>query len=163
MPFLIAICLAAIAVLAVLWRRERQGARRDRAEVEARRLKESDFLRRTLRRAELLHRLADGLEDGLFILGADMRVRLFFAVEKGSTPAKLSLNGMLKAPAIIPAAMTKKTRLVQKSALRIRICSSMGRSPRAEGGAHRRSERQVGARGRQRLTPHNACLSLDAC
>jgi len=74
MSFLIALCLAAVAVLAVLWRRERVRASRDRAAVEARRLKESEFLRRTLRRAELLHRLADGLEDGLFILGADMRV-----------------------------------------------------------------------------------------
>jgi signal transduction histidine kinase len=74
MPFLIALCLAALALLAVLWRRDRLGFTRDRAEAEAARLRESDFLRRTLRRAELLHRLADGLEDGLFILGADMRV-----------------------------------------------------------------------------------------
>ncbi len=74
MPYLIAICLAVIAVIAVLWRRERQAFRLERATNESRRLQESDFLRRTLRRAELLHRLADGLEDGLFILGADMRV-----------------------------------------------------------------------------------------
>jgi signal transduction histidine kinase len=60
--------------LVALWRRDRKTASRYRAEAEARRLGESDFLRRTLRRAELLHRLADGLEDGLFILGADMRV-----------------------------------------------------------------------------------------
>lgn len=74
MPYIIAICLVVIAALTVLWRRERQAARHERTENQARRLTESDFLRRTLRRAELLHRLADGLEDGLFILGADMRV-----------------------------------------------------------------------------------------
>ncbi|MCE9520708.1 MAG: PAS domain-containing sensor histidine kinase, partial [Verrucomicrobia bacterium] len=74
MPFLLIICLAAIAVLIELWRRERQASRRAQEENDHRRVQESDFLRRTLRRAELLHRLADGLEDGLFILGADMRV-----------------------------------------------------------------------------------------
>lgn len=74
MPILTAICLAAVAVLVVLWRRESAHVLRERAEAEARRQKDSEFLRRTLRRAELLHRLADGLEDGLFILGADMRV-----------------------------------------------------------------------------------------
>lgn len=74
MPYLLVFCLAAIAVLAVLWQRERMSARRIRTEVEERRQKEAEFLRRTLRRAELLHRLVDGLEDGLYILGADMRV-----------------------------------------------------------------------------------------
>lgn len=74
MPYLLAISLAAIVVLMVLWRRDRRAARCERAEHEARLLTESDFLRRTLRRMDLLHRLADGLEDGLYILSADMRV-----------------------------------------------------------------------------------------
>ncbi|HEY2574334.1 MAG TPA: ATP-binding protein [Verrucomicrobiaceae bacterium] len=74
MSIFIALSTAAIVLLAVLWQRERLKARRERAEQDARRQNESEFLRRTLRRAELLHRLADGLEDGLFILGADTRV-----------------------------------------------------------------------------------------
>jgi signal transduction histidine kinase len=53
--------------------------------VEEQRQRDGDFLRRLQRRTELLHRLADGIEDGLFIIGEDLKVqfvnmgaRLFF-------------------------------------------------------------------------------------
>ena len=66
--------LFATAVFAFLWWRIRGEQQADRAALKIQNIKDADFLRRMQRRAELLHRLVDGIDDGLFIIGGDMRV-----------------------------------------------------------------------------------------
>lgn len=72
-------------LLASLYFRARRELRSYKDAVEEQRLRDAEFLRRLQRRAELLHRLADGIEDGLFIISSDLKVqfvnlgaRLFF-------------------------------------------------------------------------------------
>src|ERR1022692_110354 len=67
-------CLLIAAVFASLWWQQRGRIRIERAAAEEQKQKETGFLRRMQRRAELLHRLVDGIDDGLFIIGGDMRV-----------------------------------------------------------------------------------------
>ena len=72
------IALIVIAALAAwfagLWWTTLIRARATAADAAETQKAELESLRRVQRRAELLHRLVDGIEDGLFILGADLRV-----------------------------------------------------------------------------------------
>ena len=69
------IVIAALAALfAGLWWAERAGSLRSAGETAEARRKDEEALRRVQRRAELLHRLVDGIEDGLFILSGELRV-----------------------------------------------------------------------------------------
>ncbi len=71
--FLIASMLAT-AGFAYAWWHQRGEMRAARAEVQQQKIKDAEFLRRIQRRAELLHRLVDGIDDGLFIIDGDMRM-----------------------------------------------------------------------------------------
>lgn len=74
MAILALICLAASVVLAFLW----WGARESRDDMAHQLLLSRDEdrarLESTRNRAEMLHRLVDGIQDGLFIVNGDMRV-----------------------------------------------------------------------------------------
>jgi signal transduction histidine kinase len=70
---LLLVCL----VMAGLWRAERlRSARLHEDLVRERGINKRDqaFADQTRRRSEMLHRLVDGIDDGLFIVGPDMRV-----------------------------------------------------------------------------------------
>lgn len=77
--------LIVAGLLASFWMRTRKELHNYKSAVEEQKHRDADFLRRLQRRTELLHRLSDGMEDGLFIIGVDLKVqfvnlgaRLFF-------------------------------------------------------------------------------------
>ncbi len=74
-------CLTVAALFAILWWRSRTRLETFQSQTKRERLEESAFLQRTQRRLEMLHRLVDAIEDGLFIVRKDLTV-LF--VNKGA-------------------------------------------------------------------------------
>ena len=68
------LCFLAAAGFAALWISLRKRTALERRAAEEQAQKDGEFLRRLQRRAELLHRLVDGIDDGLFIIAADTRV-----------------------------------------------------------------------------------------
>lgn len=74
MSVLLITSLFAIAGFAYAWWHQRGEVIAERAALERQKIKDAEFLRRMQRRAELLHRLVDGIDDGLFIIDGDMRV-----------------------------------------------------------------------------------------
>lgn len=74
MTVLVFVLLIAAGLLVSLYLRSRKELRSYKDAVEEQRQRDAEFLRRLQRRTELLHRLADGIEDGLFIIGADLKL-----------------------------------------------------------------------------------------
>jgi len=67
-------CVLLAAVFAVLWFRTRARLESMRGENVKIRQADHEYMLRSQRRAEMLHRLVDGLDDGLFIVGADLKM-----------------------------------------------------------------------------------------
>lgn len=74
MTFFLILSLLASAGFAYAWWHQRTEMLAGRRAMELQKNKDTDYLRRMQRRAELLHRLVDGIDDALFIIGGDLRV-----------------------------------------------------------------------------------------
>lgn len=74
MTLLLIVSLLATAGFAYAWWHQSAEMRAERDGLQQQKIKDAEFHRRIQRRAELLHRLVDGIDDGLFIIDGEMRV-----------------------------------------------------------------------------------------
>ena len=68
------VCLLLAGAFAVLWQRTRKQVDQLLHDSRKLRLEEEALLQRTQHRAEILHRLVDGIDDGLFVVGQDLQI-----------------------------------------------------------------------------------------